>query len=164
MWSVTHSNAFGTLFEYVWRHVRTSLASHLNAFGFSFELVWLFIQTCFGFSFKCVWLFVWMCFIQRLNASRLWNECIHTLSERTWTKNVLYLVPDGYCIWCSSIDKLDNFELFINRQHYFFCLNFSTILCTLLKFYSIDSVTTTHVQSSQDCVQIIKGSYNQVSR
>ena len=77
-----------------------------------------------------------------------------------------YLVRDGYCIWCSSINKLDNLELFIDHHHYFLCLNFSFILLTSLKFYSIDKVTTAHAQSSQGCVQIIEGTctctYNRV--
>ena len=109
--SVTHSNAFGVLFERVWLLVQTCLASRSNPFGFLFEMFGLLVWTRL--------VFVRTRFIQRSNASRLWSERVHTRSKLAQTKNALYLVPDGYCISCSSINKLDNFELFIDHQHYF---------------------------------------------
>ena len=105
-------------FKCVWRLVQTRLASRLNTFGISFEHVWLLVRTrlafrsnTFGFSFEPV------SYSDRTGPGCGANAFIHganALGQKT-----RYLVLDGYCIWCSSIDRLDNFELFIDRQHYF---------------------------------------------
>ena len=127
----SRSSSFQTSSEHGQFLIRTHLASRLNVFSFSFEHVWLLVEThlasrsnVFGCTLKCIsferiWLLVRMRFIQRSNASRLWSKQVHTLSERVWTKNALYLFLDEYYIWRSSIHTLDNFELFINHQHYF---------------------------------------------
>ena len=123
----SRSSTFQTLSEHSRFLIRTRLASCSNAFtcSFSFEHIWLLIRKrlashskAFGFSFEQVWLFIRTRFIQWPNKSRLWSKRVHTRSERIWTKSALYLVPDGDCIWCSSIDRFDNFELFIDCQHY----------------------------------------------
>ena len=150
----TRSNTFGILFECVWLLIQTCSAFCLN-------VIWLFVWTQFGFSSEPSWLFVRMHFIRWSNTSRVWSESVQTCSERAWTK-MCYLACHRYWIWCSSIDQLDNFELFNDHQHYIFRLNFSVTSCTSLKIYSIENVTTAHAQSKQDCVQIIEGPYNQV--
>ena len=100
--------AFQTLSECCRFLIWTRLTSHLNAFGFWFECAWLFVRTrlascsnAFGFLFECVSYNDW--------------------TRPGWGANTFgqKRVPDGYCTWCSSIDRLDNFRLFIDRQHYF---------------------------------------------
>ena len=160
------SNVFSFSFECVWLLVWAHLASHLNAFGFSFKLVWLFVQTwltsrsnVFGFSLERVSYNSWThlgCganpFIRGANA--FGPKTRYTLCL-TGTVHV-YDVP-------ASIDLIIlSFWSIINAN--FLRLNFSAVLRTLLKFYSIDNATTVHAQSNQGCVQIIEGSYNGVFR
>ena len=137
----SRSSVFQTLSEHGQFLIRMHLASHSIMFSFSFKRVGLFVRTrwafpsnALGFSFERVWLLVWTCFLQRSNASRLWSECVVSRANTFGQKRVISL-PDGYCIWCSSIVKLDNFELFINHQRYFssfkllrHCLHFAKIL------------------------------------
>ena len=118
----SRSSAFQTFSKRGLFLIRTRLASRSSAFS------------AFGFSFERVWLLVLTRFIQLSNGSRLWtervhtrSERVHTRSERVWTKNVLYLVPHGDCIWCSSFDRFDNFELLIDRQHYFWNSSFKRL-------------------------------------
>ena len=117
---------FGFLFERVSDFERTQLVTHLNPFGFSFQRVWLLVPTRLACRSNKFWLLVWICLAFHLNAFHTMIECIQAVEQThsylEWTclyKNTLYLVPDRYCIWCSSIDKLDIFKLFIDRQHYF---------------------------------------------
>ena len=92
-------------FERVLDAVRRRLESGLSTFQTLSERGQLLIRKCsasgsnvFGFSFEHIWFFIRMCFIQQSNESRLWSELVHTQSKHAWTKNVLYLVPDEYCI------------------------------------------------------------------
>ena len=147
----SRSSAFQTLSEHGRFLIQTHLASRSNAFGFLFERVWLLVRTRF---------------IQQSNTSRLWSERVHTWSERVWTKNALYLVPDGNCIWRSSIDRFDNFELLIDCQHYFslFKLLRHSSQFTKIFFNQQRDYCTCAIKPRLQYVQIIEDSYNRVFR
>ena len=154
-------NAFSFLFERVWILFQAHLACRSNAFGFSFERIWLLIRTR--------WLLIQTSFVQH------WNASIR--QANTFGQNTLYLVSDRYNVQYMMFQHLpmlehhirylkhhihSSFSLIINTT--FLHLNFSTISCNSLKFYSFNNVTTAHVQSNQGCVQIIKSSCTIVFR
>ena len=116
MQSVTHSNAI----------VQTRLASLSNMCGVSLERVWLFIWPRSAFHSNSFWLLVRtrLAFCSNMFSINSWTHPGWGANAFILRANVLgqktcYLVHDWYYIWCSSIDKLDNFELFIDHQHYF---------------------------------------------
>ena len=143
--------------ECIWGLVRTRLASHSNPFGFSFEPVLASRSNEFGFLFERISYndqtrpgYGANTFIRGANA--LGQKMCYTLC----LTGTVYDVSASIKLIISSFSSIVNTTLLL--------LNFSVILLTLLKSYSINNVTTAHAQSSQGCVQIIKGSYNRVFR
>ena len=145
----------GYSFERIWGLIQTRLASRSNLFGFSFKHVLAFCSNALGFLFER---FSYndrtrpgcgaSAFIRGANA--LGQKMLYTLC----LTGTVYRVPASINLIISS---------FLSIVNTFLRLNFSVILRTSLKSYSID-VTTAHAQSSQGYVQIIEGSYNRVLR
>ena len=147
-------------FERVWLFIRRRLAFRSKAFGFSFERVWLFVQmrlatrsNAFGYSFERIWLLLRTSFVQHSNASIRGAKAFEQkMRYALYLTGTVYDVPASIDLINLSFSSIDCTT--------FLRLNFSAILCSSLKFYSIDNVTTAHAQSSQGCVQIMEGSYN----
>ena len=148
----SHSNAFDLSFEWVWLLVRIHLAFHSNTFGSSYERSWLLVRMQlashsneFHPTINCV---------QAVEQMHSYTERTRLDKKKRYTlclTGTVYEVP-------ASIDlTISSFSSIINTT--FLRLNVSAILHTSLQFYSINNVTTVHVQSNQGCVQIIKGSY-----
>ena len=142
MYLASRLNTFVLSFERNWLFVQTQLASRSNAFSFSLQHISYNGQTCPGCGVNA--------FIR--GANEFGQKTRHTLCQTD-------TVYDGP----ASIDLIiSSFSSIVNTT--FLRLNLSAILCTSLKFYSTNNVTTAHVQSSQGCVQIIEGSYNRLFR